>query len=95
MRSDGDAQRPDRVLVMSEGQPHPGAPAAPLAATARWDRGGAGRGDPPGLTVSWRTLWAAALAGPEGEDWLGARAGSPALAVMIIRARFFDDFLRR
>ena len=39
--------------------------------------------------------WAAALAGPHGEDWLGERAGSPALADMVIRARFFDDFLRR
>ena len=35
------------------------------------------------------------LAGPHGEDWLGERAGSPALADMVIRARFFDDFLRR
>jgi methyltransferase (TIGR00027 family) len=39
--------------------------------------------------------WAAGLAGAEGEAWLRARAGSPALTIMTIRARFFDDFLRR
>ena len=79
---------------MSEGQPYPGAPAARLAATARWIAAAraAETGRPDRLLED---PWAAALAGPEGEDWLGARAGSPALAVMIIRARFFDDFLRR
>ena len=81
-------------MVMSEGQPHPGAPAAPLAATARWIAAArAGETRRPDRLLE--DPWAAALAGPEGEDWLGARAGSPALAVMIIRARFFDDFLRR
>ena len=39
--------------------------------------------------------WAAALAGPHGEDWLEERAGSQALTDIIIRARFFDDFLQR
>ena len=39
--------------------------------------------------------WAAELAGAEGEEWLRARAGSPALVVITIRARFFDDFLQR
>jgi methyltransferase (TIGR00027 family) len=79
---------------MSEGQPNPGAPAAPLAATDRWIAAAraAETGRPDRLLED---PWAAALAGPEGEDWLGARAGSPALAVMIIRARFFNDFLRR
>ena len=57
------------------------------------DRGGAGLRDPPHRLLD--DPWAAALAGPNGEDWLGERAGSPALADMIIRARFFDDFLRR
>ena len=76
MRSDGDAQRPDRVLVMSEGQPHPGAPAAPLAATARWIAAArAGETRRPDRLLE--DPWAAALAGPEGEDWLGARAGQP------------------
>lgn len=79
---------------MSQADPDPGLPGAGLAETARWiaavRAGEAGRPD--------RLLddpWAAALAGPEGEKWFGARAGSPALADIIIRARFFDDFLRR
>lgn len=39
--------------------------------------------------------WAAQLAGADGEEWLRARTGSPALAIIAIRARFFDDFLQR
>lgn len=39
--------------------------------------------------------WAAELAGPQGAAWLADRAGNPVLAVMTIRARFFDDFLLR
>ena len=79
---------------MSQQQPHPGSPGVPLAATAEWIavvRGGETR-RPDRLLDD---PWAAALAGPHGEDWAGERAGSPALADMIIRARFFDDFLRR
>ena len=79
---------------MSQGDPDPGLPGVPLAATARWIA--AVRADetrrPDRLLDD---PWAAALAGPEGENWLRARAGSPALADMIIRACFFDDFLRR
>jgi methyltransferase (TIGR00027 family) len=66
----------------------------PLAATARWIAAArAAETRRPDRLLE--DPWASALAGPEGEDWLGARAESPALAVMIIRARFFDDFLRR
>jgi methyltransferase (TIGR00027 family) len=79
---------------MSEGQPDPGASAAPLAATARWIAA-ARAAETRRSDRLLEDPWAAALAGPEGEDWLGARAGSPALADIIIRARFFDDFLRR
>jgi methyltransferase (TIGR00027 family) len=38
--------------------------------------------------------WAAALAGEEGTHWAEARPPE-SLAPMVIRARFFDDFLRR
>jgi len=38
--------------------------------------------------------WAAALAGEEGSAWL-ADHGEDTTIVMAIRARFFDDFLRR
>ena len=38
--------------------------------------------------------WAAALAGEDGTRWAGSRPAD-ALEPMIIRARFFDDFLRR
>lgn len=39
--------------------------------------------------------WAGALAGLEGEQWLTQRGDTPALSVMAIRTRFFDDFLMR
>ena len=79
---------------MSQQQPHPGSPGVPLAATAEWIAAvRASETRRPDRLLD--DPWAAALAGPHGEDWLGERAGSPALADMIIRARFFDDFLRR
>jgi methyltransferase (TIGR00027 family) len=37
--------------------------------------------------------WAAALAGEEGQAWLEQRSGN--VAPMIIRTRYFDDFLQR
>ena len=79
---------------MSQQQPHPGSPGVPLAATAEWIAAvRASETRRPDRLLD--DPWAAALAGPHGEDWLGERAGSPALADMIIRARFFDDFLQR
>jgi methyltransferase (TIGR00027 family) len=39
--------------------------------------------------------WAAALAGPEGEAWFTERGDTPALQVITIRTRFFDEFLER
>ncbi len=39
--------------------------------------------------------WAAALAGSAGEAWCAQRADSPALQIIAIRVRFFDDFLQR
>ncbi len=38
--------------------------------------------------------WAAALAGKEGEEWAEHRS-TDSLIPMILRTRFFDDFLRR
>ena len=79
---------------MSQQQPHPGSPGVPLAATAEWIAAvRAGETRRPDRLLD--DPWAAALAGPHGEDWAGERAGSPALADMVIRARFFDDFLQR
>jgi methyltransferase (TIGR00027 family) len=39
--------------------------------------------------------WAAALAGAEGEAWIARLGDSPALPIIAIRARFFDEFLER
>jgi methyltransferase (TIGR00027 family) len=39
--------------------------------------------------------WADALAGAVGRSWLGQRSDLPAIQVIAIRARFFDDFLQR
>lgn len=39
--------------------------------------------------------WAAALAGSEGEAWLAQVGDTPALQIIAIRARFFDEFLLR
>jgi|WetSurMetagenome_2_1015567.scaffolds.fasta_scaffold105973_2 methyltransferase (TIGR00027 family) len=38
--------------------------------------------------------WAATLAGAEGEAWFVQRGDTPALHVITIRARFFDEFLQ-
>jgi methyltransferase (TIGR00027 family) len=39
--------------------------------------------------------WASALAGEEGAEWLARQAGSPlGIAPMIVRTRFFDEFLQ-
>ncbi|GAP12990.1 methyltransferase [Longilinea arvoryzae] len=37
--------------------------------------------------------WAEALAGPEGAEWLQSRGGS--VTPMVIRTRYFDDFMQR
>lgn len=38
--------------------------------------------------------WAAALAGPEGEAWIEHRSADSVVPI-IIRTRYFDDFLQR
>jgi O-methyltransferase involved in polyketide biosynthesis len=79
---------------MSQQQPHPSLPGVPLAATAEWIAAvRASETRRPDRLLD--DPWAAALAGPHGEDWLGERAESPALTDITIRARFFDDFLQR
>jgi methyltransferase (TIGR00027 family) len=65
-----------------------------LASTARWTaavRAHESRRD----DRLFHDPWAAALAGAEGAAWIARRADSPALQVLAIRARFFDEFLER
>jgi len=64
-----------------------------VAATARWTAGARAleTGRPDAL---FEDPWAAALAGDEGLRWAEARPAE-GLAPMVVRARFFDDFLRR
>jgi methyltransferase (TIGR00027 family) len=79
---------------MAAGEPGGGLSGVPLAATARWIAAvRAQESRRPDRLLD--DPWAARLAGAEGEEWLRARAGSPALVVIAIRARFFDDFLRQ
>jgi methyltransferase (TIGR00027 family) len=79
---------------MALGKPDAGLPGVPLAVTACWIAAVRAQESlrPDRLLDD---PWAARLAGAEGEEWLQARGGSPALVVMVIRARFFDDFLQR
>ncbi|HTT00278.1 MAG TPA: SAM-dependent methyltransferase [Streptosporangiaceae bacterium] len=84
---------------MAGGEPDAGLPdsglsAVPLAQTARWIAAVRARESrrPDRL---FDDPWAAGLAGTAGEEWLRAREDAPALAIMVVRARFFDDFLAR
>ena len=79
---------------MAAEEPGAGLSAVPLAVTARWIAAvRAQESRRPDRLFD--DPWAARLAGAEGEQWLRARAGGPALVVIAIRARFFDDFLQR
>jgi methyltransferase (TIGR00027 family) len=79
---------------MAAGEPGAGLPGVQLAVTARWIAAvRAQESRRPDRLFD--DPWAALLAGAEGQQWLRARAGSPALAVLTVRARFFDDFLHR
>ncbi len=67
-------------------------PSDSLQATARWTaavRAGE-RGRPDRLVDD---PWAAALAGPDGMAWLGGRTPESVLPI-VIRTRYFDDWLR-
>ncbi len=64
-----------------------------VAATARWTAAArALERDRPDALLD--DPWAAELAGEEGSAWLGAQAPGATLP-MIVRARFFDDWLCR
>ncbi len=64
-----------------------------LAATARWTAA-ARAGESAREDALFTDPWAAALAGEEGAQWLARQAGSPmGTAPMVIRTRFFDDYL--
>jgi methyltransferase (TIGR00027 family) len=64
-----------------------------LATTARWIAAVRARENEreDGLV---RDPWAGKLAGAEGERWLADRPDTPAVAIISIRARFFDEFVQ-
>lgn len=67
---------------------------AALASTARWIaavRANESRRE----NRLFHDPWAAALAGAAGEAWYVQHADSPAMQIIAIRVRFFDDFLLR
>jgi len=64
-----------------------------LAATARWTAGVRAR-ESARADHLFSDPWAAALAGPEGAEWVGQR-DADRLEAISIRTRFFDDFLQR
>jgi methyltransferase (TIGR00027 family) len=64
----------------------------PLQATARWTAAvRAGERERPDRLVD--DPWAADLAGPEGMAWLAGRSEGSVLPI-VIRTRYFDDWLR-
>ena len=65
---------------------------SPLQATARWTAAvRAGERERPDRLVD--DPWAADLAGPEGMAWLAGRPEGSVLPI-VIRTRYFDDWLR-
>jgi methyltransferase (TIGR00027 family) len=65
---------------------------SPLQATARWTAAvRAGERERPDRLVD--DPWAADLAGPEGMAWLASRPEGSVLPI-VIRTRYFDDWLR-
>jgi methyltransferase (TIGR00027 family) len=64
----------------------------PLQATARWTAAvRAGERERPDQLVD--DPWAAALAGPDGMHWLAERSPESVVPI-IVRTRYFDDWLR-
>ncbi len=64
-----------------------------LGATSRWTAGVRAR-ESRREDRLYNDPWAAALAGPEGEEWVEHRSGDNGASITI-RTRFFDDFLQR
>jgi len=65
-----------------------------LALTARWTaavRAAESRRPDALLTDA----WADELAGEQGRSWLDERSGSPSVQAIVVRSRYFDDFLQR
>jgi methyltransferase (TIGR00027 family) len=64
-----------------------------LASTARWTAAVRAR-ESEREDRLFHDPWAAALAGPEGLAWIAERSDDSVVA-MVLRTRFFDDFLQR
>lgn len=64
-----------------------------LGSTARWTAGVRAR-ESLREDRLFNDLWAAALAGAEGQEWAEHRSGDDGVSIAI-RTRFFDDFLQR
>lgn len=63
-----------------------------LGLTARWTAA-ARAAETRQAEPLFRDPWAAGLAGPEGESWLQSRGGN--VTPMVVRTRFFDDFVQK
>ncbi len=64
-----------------------------LGSTARWTAGARAR-ESRREDRLFNDRWAATLAGREGEEWVEHRSGDNGISI-IVRTRFFDDFLQR
>jgi methyltransferase (TIGR00027 family) len=65
-----------------------------LATTARWTAAvRASESRRPGALFT--DPWAEELAGDQGNTWLADRAGNPSTQAIVVRSRYFDDFLGR
>ncbi len=64
-----------------------------LGATARWTAAVRAR-ESARQDALFNDPWAAALAGPEGQEWIASRSAD-SVSPIVLRTRFFDDFMQR
>ena len=73
--------------------PEKATPQQLLASTARWTAAVRAR-ESLREDRLFQDPWAATLAGKEGQEWIEHRSDDSVVA-MVLRTRFFDDFLQR